>query len=116
MTDSPSDQPGVPPEGEQEQTFPLTILTPEQEVYSGRVASAVIPTHSGVIELLPRHEALLALLRPGTVLLRRNARKVDDRYPVSGGFLQVAEDGVVLLADSVGDETPAEATGDGPSD
>lgn len=114
MTDSPNNQQGASPGSEQEQTFPLTILTPEQEVFSGPVASAVIPTHSGTIELLPRHEALLALLRPGTVLLRQDARKADDRYAVSGGYLEVAEDGVVLLADAVGDETPAEPTGSAP--
>jgi hypothetical protein len=45
----------------------LTILTPEREIFSGRVASLTAPATKGSMGVLPGHAALMTSLETGVV-------------------------------------------------
>jgi F-type H+-transporting ATPase subunit epsilon len=76
----------------------LDIVTAEETVYSDEVDVLVAPGAEGEIAILPHHAGLLTLLQPGVMLIRKG----DEETPlaVSGGFLEVTNDRVIVLADT----------------
>src|SRR5260370_20521564 len=71
----------------------------------------VAPGSEGVVGILPRHAPLLTTLQPGIVRIKRGGS--EEAMAVGGGFLQVARDQVLILADTAeraeeGDEARAE--------
>jgi F-type H+-transporting ATPase subunit epsilon len=77
----------------------LEVVTAERQVLSeGDVDSVVAPAADGQITILPRHASLITLLQAGELRVRR--RGVETRMQVSGGFLEVHESRVRVLADS----------------
>lgn len=58
----------------------------------------VAPGAEGVVGILPRHAPLLTTLHPGVVRIKRGG--AEEAMAVGGGFLQVARDQVLILADS----------------
>jgi F-type H+-transporting ATPase subunit epsilon len=75
------------------------IVTAERRVYAGEVAEVVAPAAEGQVAILPRHAPLLAALQPGEVRLIRPGQE-DLILAVGGGFMEVRDDNVVILADS----------------
>lgn len=75
------------------------IVTGERRVYAGEVAEVVAPSINGQITILPRHAPLLCALMPGELRLVRPGEE-DLLLAVGGGFLEVRDDKVVILADS----------------
>jgi F-type H+-transporting ATPase subunit epsilon len=74
------------------------ITTPERVVFSDEVDEVVLPTSSGEIGVLPHHIPLVSILVPGEVRIKKGSEIV--HMAVSGGFIQVRPDKVVVLADS----------------
>ncbi len=77
----------------------VQIVTAEREVLSEEgVDMVVAPGAEGVVGILPRHAPLLTTLNPGVVRIKRAG--AEEAMAVGGGFLQVARDQVLILADS----------------
>jgi F-type H+-transporting ATPase subunit epsilon len=77
----------------------LQIVTPERVVFEeGDVASVTITGSQGEMTILPSHAPLMTELRPGPLVFRKGNDEVD--VALSGGFLEVREDKVVVLADT----------------
>ena len=79
-------------------SFNLEIITAEQSVFSGQVNSLTAPAADGEIGVLPRHASILTLLKPGE--LNYSTPETQQHLAVSGGFLEVNADKVVILVDS----------------
>jgi F-type H+-transporting ATPase subunit epsilon len=79
-------------------TIKLDIVTAEQLVFSGDVDEVVAPGTEGQLGILPRHSPLMTMLAPGELLIK----KADgDMYlSVSGGFLEVRPDRIIVLTDA----------------
>jgi F-type H+-transporting ATPase subunit epsilon len=79
-------------------TLLCEIVTPERIVYHNEAQMVVAPALDGEIGILPLHAPLVTLLKPGEIRV-----KVDDNetdwIATSGGYLQVHEDKVIILAD-----------------
>ncbi|MGV8083182.1 MAG: ATP synthase F1 subunit epsilon [Coriobacteriia bacterium] len=76
------------------------IVTPESIIYSNEVQMVVAMTPNGEVGILPMHAPLVTMLAPGEVRLRFGESVGDWEYfSVSGGYLQVQEDKVIILAD-----------------
>lgn len=90
----------------------VQIVTAEREVFAEEAVDMVVaPGSEGVVGILPRHAPLLTTLQPGIVRIKRSG--TEDAISVGGGFLQVARDKVLILADTAEradevDETRAE--------
>jgi len=76
----------------------VSIVTPEAPVTSGDYEQVLAPSILGDAGILPMHRPLLADLREGMLILKSG--EADDCYAVSGGFLEVSNDRVTVLAES----------------
>lgn len=79
-------------------TMQLQIVTAEREVYSGEVNMVTAPGIEGELGILPNHAPFLTVLRPGE--LRINKDGEETVLAVSGGFLEVIQNEVTILADT----------------
>jgi F-type H+-transporting ATPase subunit epsilon len=80
-------------------TLICEIVTPERIVYTNEVEMVVAPTIDGEIGVLPLHAPLVSVLKPGEIRVKWNADKDVEWFAVSGGYVQVHEDKVIILAD-----------------
>ncbi len=79
------------------------LITPERKVVTESVYELILPAVDGQISILPGHISLVTLLRPGVVSIRHQKGQADDQLDhlaVSGGFVEVSNDQVKLMADS----------------
>ncbi len=74
-----------------------TLTTPEAKVFEGAVRFVVVPVSDGELGILPRHAPLVGCLGFGELRLESEA---GDKTPyfVDGGFLQVLDNHVSVLA------------------
>lgn len=77
----------------------VQIVTAEREVFAEDAVDMVVaPGAEGVVGILPRHAPLLTTLQPGVVRIKKAG--AEEAMSVGGGFLQVARDQVLILADT----------------
>ena len=74
------------------------IVTAERVVYSDEVDAVVAPGLQGQLGILPQHAPLMTMLQPGELMVRKNNQ--EQFIFVSGGFLEVRGNKVVVLADT----------------
>ena len=76
----------------------LDIVTAEKSVYSDNVDEVIAPGTMGQLGILPHHAPLMTMLEPGELVIKKGT---DEFYlAVSGGFIEVRPDRVIVLADS----------------
>ena len=74
------------------------IVTAEKVVYSADVDVVVAPGIEGQLGILPHHAPLMTMLQPGELLVRKDGE--EELIFISGGFLEVRVDKLVVLADT----------------
>jgi F-type H+-transporting ATPase subunit epsilon len=79
----------------------LEIVTPESAVLNEEVDEVVAPGALGQFGVLPGHTTLLAELGPGALTYVQGGQSKS--LKVTGGFAEVREDHVTILADGVED-------------
>jgi len=79
-------------------TMKLDIVTAEQAVFSEDVDIVVAPGVGGQLGILPHHTPLMTMLEPGELLVRKGGEELS--LSISGGFLEVRPDRVIVLADT----------------
>jgi F-type H+-transporting ATPase subunit epsilon len=67
-------------------------------IYSDDVDAVVAWGVEGQLGILPHHAPLMTMLQPGELMIRKN--KSEEYLAISGGFLEVRPDKVVILADA----------------
>ncbi|QQG52562.1 MAG: ATP synthase F1 subunit epsilon [Candidatus Falkowbacteria bacterium] len=80
-------------------TIKFEIVTPERVVLKQEILQITVPTASGEITVLPDHIPLVSILKSGVIEIKR-ADNITEIMAVSGGFLEVMKDKVVILADT----------------
>jgi F-type H+-transporting ATPase subunit epsilon len=78
-------------------TIELEIATPERQLVRESVTDVQVPAKGGYLGILPGHAALLGLLGSGTLAYTAGGRK--QYLAIQGGFMEVSEDHVRVLAD-----------------
>lgn len=77
----------------------VEIVTAERQLLAeDDVDMVVAPGSEGTLGILPKHAALLTLLAPGVLRIKKNGE--ESAMSVGGGFLQVNRDRVLVLADT----------------
>jgi F-type H+-transporting ATPase subunit epsilon len=79
-------------------TTRLDIVTAERVVFSDDVDVVVAPGVEGQLGILPHHAPLMTMLSPGELLVRKGGEEFS--LAISGGFLEVRPDRVIVLADA----------------
>jgi F-type H+-transporting ATPase subunit epsilon len=75
----------------------VTVLSPERSLYDGDAEAIVAPAYDGQIGILPRHAPLTVLLGEGELAVTHGAGV--SRFTLAGGFLQVVDDVVRVVAE-----------------
>jgi F-type H+-transporting ATPase subunit epsilon len=76
----------------------LEIVTAERQVYSDDVDFVSAPGVMGTLGILPKHSPLLTALEVGELRFKKGDE--EERFAVSGGFMEVRPDRVIVLADT----------------
>jgi len=76
----------------------IDIVTAERVVYSEDVDAVIAPGIEGQLGILPHHAPLMTTLQAGELRVRRGGE--EDSLAISGGFLEVRPDRVIVLADT----------------
>ena len=75
------------------------IVTPERVVLKEEITQVSVPTKQGEITVLPNHIPLVAGLSPGIIeIVKKDGFR--SIMSVSGGFIEVLKNKVVILADT----------------
>jgi F-type H+-transporting ATPase subunit epsilon len=80
----------------------LEILTPVKNVFSGEVKLVKLPGSSGSFEVMKNHAAIISALAEGEVKVETEADETI-RYQISGGVVEMKNNHIVLLAESIVD-------------
>ncbi len=81
-------------------TMELRIVCPESCAYDGEAAFVTLPTTDGELGVAARHASEICTLGAGVVRVSDQAMgTVDRRFAVSGGYAQIADDTVIILAE-----------------
>jgi len=84
--------------------FLLEIVTPERKVYGDNVDMVIVKGTAGDMGILAHHVPLVSPLKVAPVVIKKD--NVNHYIAVSGGFIEVRKDKVVILAESA--ELPSE--------
>ena len=79
-------------------TINLEIITAEGEVFSDTVSVVVAPGVDGELGILPDHAPLLTTLESGELKIIKEGE--ESFIAISGGFIEVLGDKVIVLADT----------------
>jgi len=80
-------------------TFKLEIVTAERMIYSDNVSAVIAWGVDGQLGILPHHAPLMTMLQPGDLIIRKD-KEEEEYLAISGGFLEVRPDKVIILADA----------------
>lgn len=73
-----------------------TIITPERQVVATDAAGVILPSHDGLVGVLPGHAAFLCQLGMGLLRLRGSG-DIEDTFFIDGGFCHVLDDELTVL-------------------
>lgn len=85
-------------------TLLVQVVTPETTLFDGEVEMVIASTTRGEVGILPLHAPIVAELAPGEIRLKRGPSADNTLiYSVYGGYLQCAEDKMIVLAEGAVD-------------
>lgn len=67
-------------------------------IFSEDVSAVIAWGVEGQLAILPHHAPLMTMLQPGDLMIRKD--KEEEYVVISGGFLEVRPDKVIILADA----------------
>lgn len=76
----------------------VEVVTPEEVVYTSEVDMVIAPGSDGEVGILPLHAPFITTLDIGE--LRLKIGQEQEYVAVHGGYLEVMEDKVIVLADA----------------
>ena len=85
-----------------EELFNFELVTPEKILMSDSVSSVSVSGVEGDMTVLANHSPIATSLRPGYVDINTNGKT--ERFFLTGGFIQITPDEVVVLAESASSE------------
>ena len=78
------------------------LVTPDRMVMEGEFYMVVVPGTEGESGIMAGHAPYMTTLRNGEIAVYGTAGAQPERIPVTGGFAEVSEKGLTILAESAG--------------
>lgn len=78
------------------------LVTPEKLVRSQEVWQVVVPGTDGDFGVLEGHAPFMSTVRDGSIQIFTSAGATPEIIPVQGGFAEVNEKGLTVLAEKAG--------------
>jgi len=82
-------------------SFTLKLIAPDGVKYEQEATEVILPTDRGEIGVLPNHMPLIALLKPGEIVIKNGSST--HNLATEGGLVEVANNVVKVLADTAED-------------
>jgi F-type H+-transporting ATPase subunit epsilon len=79
------------------------LVTPEKLVMSGEYYMVVVPGTEGEFGVMAGHAPYMSTLRDGDLAIYRTAGAQPEKIRVTGGFAEVSDKGLTVLAESAGE-------------
>jgi F-type H+-transporting ATPase subunit epsilon len=79
------------------------LVTPDKLVMSDDVYMVVVPGTEGESGIMAGHAPYMTTLRDGDVAIYRSAGGQPEKVRVTGGFAEVSDKGLTVLAESAGE-------------
>ena len=76
------------------------LVTPEKLLRSEEVAMVVVPGSEGDFGVMEGHAPYMSTLRDGEIAIYRVWPGEPEKVPVQGGFAEVSEKGLTVLAEN----------------
>ena len=80
------------------------LVTPEKLLRSEDVAMVVVPGSEGDFGVMEGHAPYMSTLRDGEIAIYRTFPGEPEKVAVQGGFAEVSETGLTVLAENAGAE------------
>jgi len=80
------------------------LVTPDRQVMSDDVYMVVVPGTEGESGIMAGHAPYMTTLKNGEIAVYRAQGAQPERIPVTGGFAEVNERGLTVLAESAGEQ------------
>lgn len=77
----------------------LEIITPDKKVFSGEISAVQVPGSKGSFSVLEYHAPIISTLEEGRIKVVE--RGAETFYQISGGIIEVKNNNVYILAESV---------------
>ena len=77
----------------------VTVISPEAAMFDGNADAVVAPAYDGQVGILPNHAPFMTLLGEGKLVVRHGGSV--NQFLVRGGFLQVVDNRVRVVAEHV---------------
>ena len=81
------------------------LVTPERLVRSEEVHMVVVPGSEGDFGVMVGHAPYMSTMRNGDIAIYRAAGAEPERIAIEGGFAEVSERGLTVLAEKAGSES-----------
>lgn len=78
------------------------LVTPDRLVMSEDVYMVVVPGTEGDSGIMAGHAPYMTTLKNGDIAVYRSAGGQPERISVTGGFAEVSDHGLTVLAESIG--------------
>jgi F-type H+-transporting ATPase subunit epsilon len=78
------------------------LVTPDRQVMSEDVHMVVVPGTEGESGIMAGHAPYMTTLKNGEVAVYRTSGAQPERIAVTGGFAEMGDKGLTVLAESVG--------------
>ncbi len=85
--------------GDDRRTLRVSVISPTRVGFEGEGESVIVPAYDGLLGILYNHAPMMVLLGDGELVIRDG--EDEHRLHVSGGFLQVVDNVVSVLAEDV---------------
>lgn len=85
--------------GDERRTLKVSVISPTRVGFEGEGESVIVPAYDGLMGILYNHAPIMVLLGSGELVIRDGAE--EHRLRVAGGFLQVVDNVVSVLAEEV---------------
>ena len=79
------------------------LVTPDRLVTSGEVYMVVVPGTEGESGIMAGHAPYMTTLKNGEIAVYKSAGAQPERIAVTGGFAEVSDKGLTILAESAGE-------------
>ncbi len=75
----------------------LEVVSPERRVFTDEVDMVIVPGRNGQLGILPHHTPLISSLGVGELRIKKGG--TEQSLLISGGFVEVRPDKVIVMAD-----------------
>jgi len=82
--------------------FHFELVTPERLVRSDEVYMVVVPGTEGDFGVMAGHAPVMTTLKNAELKIYKSASAQPESIAVSGGFAEVGDNGLTVLAESIG--------------